>query len=182
MLVTLKLEAGLRSLRHPRERELLRRLIATCREEHGMRCAHFSIQTNHVHAIVEACDERALSRGMHSLAVRIAMGLNALWRRSGRVFFDRYHARILRTPREVRNALAYTLNNARKHGIHVAGVDPCSSGAAFDGWVERTGALAVGLVARARTWLLSVGWRRHGRIRLAEVPGGRWVGTSTKRV
>jgi hypothetical protein len=28
---------------------------------------------------------------------------------------DRHHLRILRTPREVRNALAYTLMNVRKH-------------------------------------------------------------------
>lgn len=172
-LVTMKLDAGLRSLRNPRERDLLRRLLATCRERHGMRCAQYSIQTNHVHAIVEARDERSLSRGMQSLAVRIAMALNALWRRSGRVFFDRYHARILRTPREVRNALAYTLNNARKHGIHVLGIDPCSSGAAFDGWVDRIAPLVAGLVDRARTWLLTFGWRRHGRIRVTEVPGSR---------
>jgi len=26
-------------------------------------------------------------------------------------------------------------------------------------------------VAEARTWLLSVGWRRHGLISVAEVPG-----------
>src|SRR5262249_51577855 len=33
------------------------------------------------------------------------------WRRLG----DRYHARSLSTPREVRNALVYVLNNWRKH-------------------------------------------------------------------
>jgi REP element-mobilizing transposase RayT len=172
VLVTLKLDAGLPSLRRTRERDALRRILATPRERHGMRVVHYSIQSNHVHALVEASHERALSRGMQSLAVRVAQALNGLWRRIGRVFFDRYHSRILRTPREVRNALGYVLNNARRHGIHFAGVDPCSSGAAFDGWMQRVdGHVESCVVARARTWLLAIGWRGHGRIRVDEVPG-----------
>lgn len=171
VIVTLKLDKGLRNLRNVRERDTLRRVLQTCRDEREMRVVHFSIQSNHVHAIVESRDERALSRGMQSLAVRIARRLNVLWRRKGRIFFDRYHSRILRTPREVRNALLYVLNNAKKHGIHVAGVDPCSSGSAFDGWTHRIESTANGLVARARTWLLTIGWRRHGLISLIEVPG-----------
>ncbi|MGH3848285.1 MAG: hypothetical protein ACRDRT_01000, partial [Pseudonocardiaceae bacterium] len=72
---------------------------------------------------------------MLGLAVRIARCLNKLWKRVGSVFADRYHARILRTPREVRNALVYTLQNARKHGAWSAPKpDVYSSGAAFDGW------------------------------------------------
>jgi REP element-mobilizing transposase RayT len=174
VLVTMKLDAGLPSLRRPSERNLLRRVLGTCPERLGMRVVHYSIQTNHIHALVEAHHELALSRGIQSLAVRAAQRLNAIWTRTGRVFFDRYHARILRTPREVRNALAYVLHNARRHGIHFAGVDPCSSGMAFDGWAERVEPQAdASIVARARTWLLSIGWRVHGRIRLSEVPGGR---------
>jgi hypothetical protein len=34
---------------------------------------------------------------------------------AGPVLHGRYHLRVLRTPREVRNALAYVLLNARKH-------------------------------------------------------------------
>lgn len=95
-----------------------------------------------------------------------------------RVAAERYHARQLRTPREVRHALAYTLGNARKHGVRVEGIDPCSSGAAFDGWRDRGATLLAALavhalppVAAARSWLLRVGWRRHGLIGVAEVPG-----------
>ena len=43
--------------------------------------------------------------------IRIARVLNKLWRRRGRVFADRYHDRILKTPREVKNALVYVLAN-----------------------------------------------------------------------
>jgi hypothetical protein len=81
----------------------------------------------------------------------------------------------LRSPREVRNALGYVLNNSKKHGCHVAGMDPYTSGRAFDGWKGispldglRSGSLPV---LPARTWLLVHGWRHHGLIDPAEIPG-----------
>jgi hypothetical protein len=91
------------------------------------------------------------------------------------VFADRYHARVLRTPREVRHALAYVLLNGRRHGVTSVGIDPCSSGAWFDGWVGLSVPApdASAAVAAARTWLLRVGWRRHGPIGFGEVPGRR---------
>jgi hypothetical protein len=49
------------------------------------------------------------------MEIRIARGLNRVMKRSGRVFADRYHSRILRTPSEVRNAVNYVLRNYRKH-------------------------------------------------------------------
>jgi hypothetical protein len=44
----------------------------------------------------------------------------------------------------VRNALVYVLANSRKHAQRTlrAGVDPCSSGAWFDGWRGRSPARA----------------------------------------
>ena len=82
------------------------------------RLVQYSIQNDHLHLIVEAKDRTSLSRGMQGLAIRIARGLNRLWERKGKVFADRYHDRILRTPREVRNALRYVLNNGRRHLVH----------------------------------------------------------------
>jgi hypothetical protein len=35
--------------------------------------------------------------------------------RKGKVFADRYHMRILKTPTEVKNALRYVLDNRWKH-------------------------------------------------------------------
>jgi REP-associated tyrosine transposase len=104
--------------------------------------------------------------------VRIARALNALWRRRGSVFADRFHERALRTPREVRAALVYVLQNARRHGIRVLGVDPYSSGAWFEGWTARiTDATKLPpILSGARTWLLGDGWLRHGRIRFDESP------------
>jgi hypothetical protein len=133
----------------------------------------FSLQSNHVHLIVEADDGRALSRGMKGLAVRIARTLNRLWKQRGSVFSDRFHARPLRTPREVRAALSYLLHNARRHGLRLLGVDPYSSGPWFDGWRQGLVLATDGPAARARTWLLREGWRRHGLIGIEEWPGPR---------
>ena len=131
----------------------------------------YSLQSNHLHLLVESREARCLSRGMNGLAVRLARGLNARWKRLGSVFADRYHARILRTPREVRVALVYVLQNARKHGAWRAkDPDVYSSGSEFPGWRHGPGGSRPRLLPRARTWLLSVGWLRHGRIDPLEMP------------
>lgn len=141
-----------------------------------MRVNHFSIQSNHLHLTVEARDGRALTRGMQGLAIRLAKNLNKLWDRSGKVWAERYYARILRTPREVRRALAYVLNNARHHGLWFPPRcwDPFSSGRWFDGWREpiRPAPAHESPCVAPRTWLQRLGWRRHGLVSLDEVPGG----------
>jgi REP element-mobilizing transposase RayT len=145
-------------------------LAARARGRHEFRLAHYSLQSNHVHLIAEADDQGALSREMQGLLVRIARALNRLWRRRGAVFADRYHARQLRTPREVRAALVYVLHNARHHGLQSSGVDLYSSGRWFDGWSRKLVFASRSAVATARTWLLRVGWRRHGLIGLGDMP------------
>jgi len=109
---------------------------------------------------------------MQGLLVRVARALNRLWGRDGSVFSDRYHARQLRTPKEVRTALAYVLQNARHHGLRILGIDPFSSGRWFDGWSRKIRVATRLPGTTARTWLLRVGWRRHGLIGLEEVPRG----------
>lgn len=141
---------------------------------------HYSIQRNHLHTVVEAAGKPALGRGMNSVSARLARAVNRVFRRSGPVLLGRYHVRALRSPREVRNALAYVLLNARKHwkertgSVPPVGLDEASSGRWFDGWKRcprgPTGA-AQREVASARTWLLRVGWRRRGLVDPAEVPG-----------
>lgn len=174
VLVTLKLAHGRPNLRRAPTRTILHEALHSASDRHGVRLVHFSVQSNHIHALVEAQDARALSRSMIGLCVRIARGLNRVWRSVGRVFADRFHARVLRTPREVRHALAYVLLNARKHGVRVSGIDSWSSGAGFDGWEEGSagGGGFARVVVMARSWLLTVGWRRWGLVSMREVPGG----------
>jgi hypothetical protein len=135
------------------------------------RVVHYSVQTNHVHLIVEAAGKDALARGMRGLAIRTALAVNRALGRRGALWAERYHARALATPRMVRNALVYVLANARKHLRAVAGLDPCSSAAWFDGYRTRAPLRGVRApTASPRTWLLRVGWRRHGLLSVDEPP------------
>ena len=201
--VTLKLRPELPSLRQVRVVRALEAAFRRGCERGSFRLVHYSLQADHAHLVVEALSPEALGNGMKSLGARFSRAVNRALGRSGRVLADRYHLRVLRTPREVRNALAYVLLNARRHlskrlgrktGLPAPrGLDPASSGAWFDGWKRGVGGSAtpgdVGLpdgarragaglarevtTATARSWLLRVGWRRHGLIDPAEVPGGR---------
>jgi hypothetical protein len=116
---------------------------------------------------------------MQSIGARIARAVNRVFSRRGKVLADRYHHRVLKTPREVRNALSYLLLNFRKHaaqrGVRApAVIDPASSGRWFLGWIHRHAPPEERApVAKARSWLLRVGWWRHGRIDPREVPGAR---------
>ena len=162
--VTVKMCEGLPSARTQLARSVLQGAFRAGKERFGFRLAQYSVQSNHLHLIVEGRDRRAISRGMQGLLIRIAKRLSKLWGRKGQVFADRYHDRILRTPREVRNAVRYVLENAKKHGVRLAGrLDPHSSAEWFDGW--RGGASLIDLstapVAAAHSWLLRVGWRKH---------------------
>jgi hypothetical protein len=137
----------------------------------------FSVQTDHVHLIAEADDKVALSRGMSGLSIRLAHAINRVLIRKGQVFIDRYHARALSTPREVRHALVYVLLNFRKHLDRAPGVDPVSSGFWFEGWKVPPRAEPPNFLSKddipvkpARTWLACVGWRRHGLIAFHERP------------
>jgi hypothetical protein len=67
------------------------------------------------HLIVESAGNEALGRGMKVISARVARAAQRAFGLSGPVLHGRYHLRILRTPREVRRALAYVLLNARKH-------------------------------------------------------------------
>jgi REP element-mobilizing transposase RayT len=100
----------------------------------SFRVVHVTVLTNHVHLLAEAGGADALARGMQGLAIRIARRVNRVAGRTGRLWRDRYHVRILRTPREVRLALCYVLQNARRHAtderrvLDPEWIDPRSSG------------------------------------------------------
>jgi REP element-mobilizing transposase RayT len=187
--VTLRVRKEVSSLRTQCLVREVRRTLALACERGEFRVAHYSIQRDHVHMIVEAHGRDALARGMKSVAARLARAVNRVFSRSGPVLDGRFHHRVLRTPREVRHALAYVLLNARRHVAMLTGgrrppvrLDAASSARWFDGWKQawkaRLGppgeaSAAPREVAAPHTWLLRVGWRRHGLVDPSEVPGGR---------
>jgi REP element-mobilizing transposase RayT len=170
--VHVTLRAGLRSLR---SQQVARTLLGGLRDSNRerFRVVHYSVQDNHVHLIIESEDSQALSSGLRGLMVRIARRVNRLLGRHGRFWADRWHGRDLEGPRQVRNALVYVLQNHKKHAKN-AGLDPLSSAESFDGFASMVpwGFRSVGppCTATAKTWLLRIGWRRRGLIRLTDAP------------
>ncbi|HTE56930.1 MAG TPA: transposase [Kofleriaceae bacterium] len=183
--MTCRIVRGLRSLRGFRTYPAIRTALLAARDRLGMRIVHFSVQGDHLHLLVEAQDQVALGRAMKGFGVRVARRLNKLAGRCGRVIADRYHSRALLTPREVRAALVYVIQNGKKHASGGEArlrrsrgwTDPFSSAAYFDGWSPDCRALvpdrdasahplhrggAPPPVVPARGWLLRVGWRRAG--------------------
>jgi REP element-mobilizing transposase RayT len=182
--VTLKLLPEAAGLRNHKKYTAIRRAMRTCQKAE-FAINQYSIQGDHVHLVCEPRHTRALARGIQGFASLMARRLNAIAKRKGKVFADRYHSRVLRTPREVRNVLCYVINNWRHHGTHERFrewvVDPFSSAQFFDSWEgawkpPRPGWMKPGEdipIAEPRGWLLRTGWRRHGLLRHDETPGPR---------
>jgi REP element-mobilizing transposase RayT len=168
--VTFRLRAGLPSLRGARLFAAVRDALAAGSGAR-FRVLHFSAQADHLHLLLEADQNAAFVRGVQGLAIRVAKAVNRTLGRQGTVWGDRYHARTLVTPREVRNALVYVLQNWRKHVPGARGIDARSSAGWFDGW-RTTVARPPGRspVAVARTWLARIGWRRYGPIDTEQAP------------
>jgi REP element-mobilizing transposase RayT len=183
--VTARVVAEAGRLRRRDGYRAVRRAMIKSWDRMDFRICQFSIQGNHLHLLVEAENASALARGMQGFEISCARHLNrALGKRTGRarrgqVFADRYHPVALATPQQVRNALAYVLNNWRKHGddrdFRGTLIDPYSSGRGFDGWnrpIDRRIKPDDELipVKFADTWLLTDGWRRRGLISPWERP------------
>jgi REP element-mobilizing transposase RayT len=129
--VTWRTAEGVWSLRSHRSFTRLTRAFYTSAIRFGYRIVHYAVMGNHVHLIVEARDEGLLAIGMQSLGIRIAQSLNRMMQRKGRVLADRYHARILKTPTEVRHCVGYLQTNAQKHYQLPPGPDPFASDEPF---------------------------------------------------
>jgi REP element-mobilizing transposase RayT len=182
--VTLRVVEGLPSLRRHGPLRIVQRAIERFGNREDFRIVQYSVIGNHIHLIVEATDAEALARGMQRIEVSLARRLNRFFDRRGTFFVERYHARVLRTPRETRNALRYVLLNQRQHemrrGQELARdwIDPFSSAYWFDGWRDpirlreprQRELLAIPCPTASPTvWLLTAGWRRWGPLAFDDV-------------
>jgi putative transposase len=151
--VTLRLVEGLASLRTPQCYRAVLPALEEARERDGFRVVELSLQSNHLHLIAEADDQAALSRGIQSLAIRVAKRLNAALGRRGKVFAQRFHMHVLKTVREVVNAVDYVLSNWFRHAGREVGIDD----------IDRLSSVAdPSLVVRPQTWLLRMAWTKIG--------------------
>jgi REP element-mobilizing transposase RayT len=173
LLVTVRLAAGLPSLRRADAMRVVLAALGAASDRHDMRLIHYSVQSSHLHLIVEADDRASVARGMNALLSPLARALNKLWGRCGQVFPQRYHDEVISTPPQARNALRYVLQNGKKHGVvSQSSIDLCSSAPEFDGWKQPPSIpeAPIATLAPASVWLLTTGWRRHGLIALDELP------------
>jgi REP element-mobilizing transposase RayT len=179
--VVLRVTREVGNLRTRHAYRAIRGAIAKCAGRTDYRVVHASIQSNHVHLLVEADDRHALTRGMQGFAISAAKRLNRELRRArGDVFPFRYHATPITSPTQARNAISYVLNNWRRHRADARApwrIDPYSSAEQFPGWATPHGykprAEPLPCV-RPTSWLLTAGWLRAKPprpIRFDEVPG-----------
>lgn len=172
--ITLRLLDGLPRLRRARAFDRLRSAIRRGHKA-DFRVIHYAILDNHLHLVAEADDRHALSRGMKGLKTRMTRALNSIWGREGTIFADRYHDREIATPRQARAVLLYVICNYRKHcaeagrKLEARWVDPFSSARQLDGWNQKV-RLEPGVVAAPQSWLLRVGWKRHGLLDAHTIP------------
>ena len=163
VFVTTKVIAGMPSLRSAEEEAVVLRAFCEVSRLGAIRIVQYSIQSNHLHFVVETRSAAELSRGMSQLSIRIARRLNKLWGRKGKLWKERFHSRVIGNPRQMRNVLSYCLNNGHKHGVwhDESRPDPFSSSRWFEGWrnhrPEARGEACPVVVARS--WLASQGWR-----------------------
>ena len=135
--VVLRVRRGLPWLRTTKTYRVLEGAFRAGKEKEGFALVQYSVQQDHLHLLIEAESKRKLARGMQGLMIRIAKRLNRTWRRRvGSVFADRYFARAVEGAHAIKRALAYVLNNARKHGAWSSPIapDPFSSGRWHTGW------------------------------------------------
>jgi REP element-mobilizing transposase RayT len=173
------------NLRCPKLYECVQGALLKVGSRVDFRIAHLSIQRNHLHLLTEAADDEALESGLRAFAISLAKRINRALGRKGKVFEFRYHTTELTSPRQTRNALAYVLNNWRRHNEDERNgvaerfmiLDRYSSAIRFTGWADwELGRWPDGYVALAvsspETWLLSKGWEKANRpIRTSDTPG-----------
>lgn len=161
--ITLKIRKG-----EPRRGYIFKRMKHACRrlKTFSLHVLHFALLGDHIHMIVEARNNVALTKGIQSLT-------GTLVKRFGMRFKDRFHLTKITSPRQMKNTYRYVLLNFAKHEKLPAHVDQYSTGHAFRHWRKLIGRFPLGDgdrkatrpceefgLSEPRSWLAVTGWMR----------------------
>jgi REP element-mobilizing transposase RayT len=151
-------------------------------KERGHVITQFTVQSDHLHLIVEAADREALMRVARGMIIAFAKRINHALRRRGPVFTDRYHTRTAESPASVRATLVYVLMNHKKHCASSDDIDVFSSARWFDGWSTPVPPPTTpSPVSPSRTELGAMAWRGLGLISPREGPRSKYEETVIAR-
>lgn len=168
--ITMRLKRGLKGLRSPRLHREFQQSLGKAKAQ-GLNALHYSLQGNHLHVAAECEDNRALSKGMNSFAARFGKTIRKKLGGKGKVFEGRYHVKVIKTARQMRNTIAYILLNESKHKKWEPDYDECSSARFFKDWTELLGRRdnkwfaeqrsdpLPDFMAKGKSWLATRGWR-----------------------
>ena len=114
MLVTARVVDAMKRLDTARARDVIERAIDLSLARDDFRIIHLGVRSTRLELIVEAADKLALARGMQGFQVSAARSLNRAARRTGRVFSDRYRARVLASRPALHAAIGRLPRGARQ--------------------------------------------------------------------
>lgn len=167
--ITMKFKAGLPDLRSKKMHLEFQRALVKAKA-FGLRVIQYTLESNHIHFVVECEGNRALGSAMKSFGSTFGKAVRKLAGGVGSVFVGRYHLSVLKNPTQTRNSLRYVLLNRFKHEKSHPDDNPFSSGKYFANWPEllnrrRSKAWPEAPVlpeylSPARTWLATRGWMR----------------------
>ena len=170
VLLTLRAARGVPSLRSRGLFTAVRDAI-TQTGDAAFRVLHFSVQQDHVHAILEGDSHDALVAGIRGLVIRIALAVKRVARVRKVWAIATTHARWRRRARfATRSPTCCSTSGsicARRPASILAAQGPGSAA----GRVATNPAAAPAPTSAARTWLAATGWRRLGLIHTHEQPG-----------
>jgi len=169
--LTLRIKSFVPSLRTKKRFHFVQECLIFSQDLFGFRVIHFSVQTNHIHLLVEVDNNKQLERGMKSFSIRLAKKLNRELKRSGSIFAGRFDLRVLKSPIEVKRVLKYVLQNAAKHMKKQFYFDCFSSSHYFLHWKKLVGFepriplypqdwFFMGTIRKPHFWLARAGWMK----------------------
>lgn len=124
--LTIKVNRNKAEIKNKKVLKLLKHSIANARRQE-LKVIHFALEYDHVHLLIEAEDNVTLGKGMMSLGVTLAKGINRLKKLKGSVYKHRYHFRHITSSRQLKAVMNYIFSNGLKHKTAISTVSSYNS-------------------------------------------------------